>query len=108
MAMHKKRIKGSTICIAAMYVLWIAYICAQIWEYANYQMWLPSEVTYATAACFIVETVSLARIKLAKEGNDVPARKSNQFLSKLGLASESELEEVVAEINAKNKEGQNG
>ena len=41
----KAGIKGSTVIIAAMYVLWIWYIVAQVWTYANYGSWIPSEMT---------------------------------------------------------------
>lgn len=107
---HKERrgIKGSSVIIFAMYALWIGYICAQVLTYANYHSWIPSEMTYATAACFIVETVALARIRLAKEGYILPKRKQNQFLQRLGVAEEAELEEVAQEISEQNKEAQNG
>lgn len=108
MAKHAKReIKGSTVIIAAMYALWIAYIIAQIWTYARYHSWLPSEITYGTAACFIVETVALARLKMAKEGTVLPAKKSNQFLQRLGLVDTSELEDLAQEISTENERKNN-
>lgn len=108
MAKHaKRRIKGSTVVITAMYVLWIWYICAQVWTFAQYHSWLPSEVTYGTAACFIVETIALARLKLAKEGSVLPAKKSNQFLQRIGLTDTSELEDVAQEISAENEKRNN-
>lgn len=104
----KKGVKGSSIVITAMYVLWIWYIVAQIWTYTNYGSWLPSEMTYATAACFIVETVALARIKMAKEGYVLPKKKANQFLQRIGIAEEDELEELAQEISETNKEANHG
>lgn len=104
----KKGVKGSSIVITAMYVLWIWYILAQIWTYANYGSWLPSEMTYATAACFIVETVALARIRMAKEGYIIPTKKPNQFLQRIGIAEDDELEEVAQEISESNKEANHG
>lgn len=104
----KAGVKGSTVIIAAMYVLWIWYIVAQVWTYANYGSWIPSEMTYATAACFIVETVALARIRMAKEGYIVPKKKPNQFLQRIGIAEDDELEEVAQEISEMNKEANHG
>lgn len=104
----KKGVKGSSIVITAMYVLWIWYIVAQVWTYANYGSWLPAEMTYATAACFIVETVALARIRMAKEGYVLPRKKANQFLQRIGIAEEDELEELAQEISETNKEANHG
>lgn len=99
----KRKVKGSTVIITAMYVLWICYICAQVWTFSLYHSWLPSEVTYGTAACFIVETIALARLKMAKEGAVLPAKKSNQFLQRIGLSDTSELEDVTQEISDANE-----
>lgn len=108
MANHAKRkIKGSSVVIAAMYVLWIWYICAQVWTFAHYSAWLPSEVTYGTAACFIVETIALARLKMAKEGYVLPNKKSNQFLQRIGIVDSSELEDVAQEISRENERNNN-
>lgn len=104
----KKGVKGSSVVITAMYVLWIWYIVAQVWTYANYGSWLPAEMTYATAACFIVETVALARIRMAKEGYVLPKKKANQFLQRIGIAEEDELEELAQEISETNKEANHG
>ena len=104
----KAGIKGSTVIIAAMYVLWIWYIVAQVWTYANYGSLIPSEMTYATAACFIVETVALARIRMAKEGYIVPKKKPNQFLQRIGIDEDDELEEIAQEISEMNKEANHG
>lgn len=104
----KTGIKGSSAVITAMYVLWIWYIVAQIWTYANYGSWLPSEMTHATAACFIVETVALARIRMAKEGYVLPKKKVNQFLQRIGISEEDELEELAQEISETNKEAKHG
>lgn len=104
----KKGVKGSSIVITAMYVLWIWYIVAQVWTYANCGSWLPAEMTYATAACFIVETVALARIRMAKEGYVLPKKKANQFLQRIGIAEEDELEELAQEISETNKEANHG
>ncbi|MDO4290279.1 MAG: hypothetical protein Q4C41_03500 [Eggerthellaceae bacterium] len=103
----KRRIKGSSVVITAMYVLWIWYICAQVWTFANYSAWLPSEVTYGTAACFIVETIALARIKLSKEGYVLPNKKPNQFLQRIGIVDGSELEEITQEISKENEKENN-
>ncbi|MEG2533550.1 MAG: hypothetical protein RSB04_11120, partial [Gordonibacter sp.] len=54
---------------------------------------LPAEVTYGTAALFIVETVSLARLKLAKEGALIPTKRANPILAKIGLADLPDFED---------------
>jgi len=93
--------KGSTVIIAFMYATWTGYLAFQAWCKLTIDAFLPSEVTYGTAALFIVETVSLARLKLAKEGNHLPARKQNPFLSKIGLAEVPDFEEEAQNESAK-------
>lgn len=88
-------IKGSTIIIALMYLTWIAYIYAQVKIYMITCEWLPAEVTLATAGLFIVETVSLARLKMAKEGTQVCKKKDNPFLGQIGLGDMPDFEDEV-------------
>ena len=57
-----------------------------------------------TAALFIVETVSLARLKMAKEGTIVPHKRTNPFFEQLGLPYTSEFEEDIEEINRQKEE----
>ena len=97
------RIKGSTIIIFLMYVTWIAYLFLQIWCKQHTNAFLPAEVTYGTAALFIVETVSLARLKMAKEGASVPAKTANSFLQRLGLGNVSDFENEVQAAQARSK-----
>ncbi|MEG2533683.1 MAG: hypothetical protein RSB04_11790, partial [Gordonibacter sp.] len=68
---------------------------------------LPAEVTYGTAALFIVETVSLARLKLAKEGAAIPAKKTNPILAKIGLVDLPDFEDETQTESVKHaqKEG---
>lgn len=79
--------KGSTVIIVFMYATWIAYLFFQVAVKLHTGAWLPSEVTYGTAALFIVETVSLARLKMAKEGTALDKKPTNAFASRLGLSS---------------------
>jgi hypothetical protein len=79
--------KGSTIIICFMYATWILYLFFQVAVKLRTGAWLPSEVTYGTAALFIVETVSLARLKMAKEGTTLDKKPTNAFASRLGLSS---------------------
>ena len=79
--------KGSTVIICFMYATWILYLGFQVGVKLRTGAWLPSEVTYGTAALFIVETVSLARLKMAKEGTTLDKRQGNAFAAKLGLSS---------------------
>ena len=96
-----KKPKGSTVIIALMYVTWTAYILLQAWCKLAIGAFLPPEVTYGTAALFIVETVSLARLKLAKEGNTLPQKKPTAFLSKLGISDVPDFEEEAQIESAK-------
>ena len=90
-----KNIKGSTIIIALMYLTWIGYIYAQVKIYMVTCEWLPAEITLATAGLFIVETVSLARLKMAKEGAPVGKKKDNPFLEQIGLGDMPDFEDEV-------------
>ncbi len=98
--------KGSTIIIVFMYVTWIAYLAFQLYVKTQTNTWLPAEVTYGTAALFIVETVSLARLKLAKEGNVLPEKPMNAFASKLGIGTSMEtFEEDAKKASKANERG---
>jgi hypothetical protein len=98
--------KGSTIIICFMYATWILYLVFQLYVRTKCGAWLPSEVTYGTAALFIVETVSLARLKMAKEGTTLDKKPTNAFASRLGLSStldsfEQDAQKISEENQAK-------
>lgn len=97
MAEHSKRRvqppKGSTVIIAFMYATWCAYLALQVWCKSVTGSYLPAEVTYGTAALFIAETVSLARLKMAKEGQKLDERKPNAFAPKLGISGLDDFEQ---------------
>lgn len=95
------KIKGSTVIIVFMYVTWIAYLLFQVAVKLTTNAWLPSEVTYGTASLFIVETVSLARLKMAKEGTVLNEKKPNAFASRLGLTQTLETFEEDAQKASK-------
>lgn len=98
--------KGSTVIIVFMYLTWICYLMFQVHVRMSCGAWLPSEVTYGTAALFIVETVSLARLKMAKEGTVLNKRTTNAFASRLGLSSTLEtFEEDAQEASKDNERG---
>lgn len=86
--------KGSTVCIAVMFIGWTAYVIAQGWYYAHFTAWLPMEITWGTIGLFLVETVSLARLKMAKEGQPIKDKIVNPMLKKLGV----ELPDFEAEV----------
>ena len=96
-----KKLKGSTVIIACMYLTWSAYVAFQAGCKQAIDAFLPAEVTFGTAALFIVETVSLARLKLAKEGNQLPTRKPNAFLSRLGISDVPDFEDEAQIESAK-------
>ena len=103
------RIKGSTLIIIFMYVSWIAFLPFMVFVKLITGSFLPDSVVYGTSALFIVETVSLARLKMAKEGSPVPAQKTNSFLARMGLTGITDFEEDVQTENAKHaKEASNG
>nr|DAJ10154.1 MAG TPA: hypothetical protein [Caudoviricetes sp.] len=84
-----------------MYVTWTAYVLLQAWCRLAIGAFLPPEVTYGTAALFIVETVSLARLKMAKEGSALPKKTPNAFLSKIGIGDVPDFEEEAQIESAK-------
>lgn len=94
--------KGSTVIITFMYVTWVAYLVAMVAVYNIVGEWFPQEVTFATAALFIAETVSLARLKMAKEGTNIGKKKTNAMLEQIGLYNDSEFEEEAQRINKEN------
>ena len=96
----RKAVKGSTVIISFMYATWVGYILFQAHFYTQTLSFMPSEMTIATAALFIGETVALARLKMAKEGTTLEA-KQNQWMTRLGI-SESELEQDALKISAEN------
>lgn len=93
--------KGSTVIICFMYATWVFYLAFQAWCKLALNAFPPSEVTYCTAALFIAETVSLARLKLAKEGNRLPSKRQNPFLSKIGFGDVPDFEDEAQEASAK-------
>ena len=90
--------KGSTIIITFMYVTWVIYIIALVAIHIIAGEWLPAEVTMATAGLFIVETVSLARLKMAKEGVKLPDKENNTFLEQVGIGDMPDFEDEVQEV----------
>lgn len=90
----KTKIKGSSICIAVMFIGWIWYISMQILCYWKLHTWLPESITWGTIGLFLVETVSLARLKLAKEGEPIKNKIVNPMLKKLGVELPDFEEEV--------------
>lgn len=99
---HKKKKSGigSTIIISIMFVSTIAYILFNAWYYTLYYAFMPMEITYGFFAVFCVETVSLARLRMAKEGTKVSAKTENPMLQNLGIYSMPDFEnEVQQEVN---------
>lgn len=104
--------KGSTIIITMMYVTWLCYLAFaagfyfETYSLTGYGTFPPSEITYATAALFIGETVSLARLKMAKEGAVLKPKSGNKFMEQLGVYGEGGFEEDAMEQSRKNEETQ--
>lgn len=97
-------IKGSTVCIIAMYVGWIGYVLAQGICYWRLHTFLPVEVTWGTVGLFLVETVSLARLRMAKEGMPIKDKIANPILKKLGVEL-PDFEDEAQEAAAKHAKG---
>lgn len=104
--------KGSTIIITFMYFTWLAYLAFaagfyfETYSLTGYGAFPPSEITYGTAALFIGETVSLARLKMAKEGAVLKPKQSNKFLEQLGIYDQGSFEDDAMEQSRKNEEAQ--
>jgi len=99
---HKKKRSGvgSTVIISIMFLSTIAYILFNAWYYTLYYSFMPMEITYGFFAVFCVETVSLARLKMAKEGTKLQAKTDNPLLQNLGIYSMPDFEnEVQQELN---------
>lgn len=92
--------KGSTVCIAVMFIGWIWYICFCGWFYVKTDTWFPVEFTWGTIGLFLVETVSLARLKMAKEGAPIKNKILNPMLKKIGVELPDFEEEVQAVAKA--------
>lgn len=102
MASHyeRRRIKGSTVIIAAMFAAVIAYVATDIWCYATYRSWIPYDASAIVGACFVAETVSLAKLKMAKERGqvgDYSRKTSNSFMQRLGVTSLTDFSEEAVE-----------
>lgn len=94
--------KGSTVCIIVMFVGWTTYVIAQGWFYIQAHTFLPIEITWGTVGLFLVETVSLARLKMAKEGLPIKNKIVNPMLKKLGV----ELPDFEEEVQEAKSEGE--
>lgn len=92
-----KKIKGSTVILVFMYVTWVVYIFLSVWCKGYTGEFFPQEVTFGTAALFIAETVSLARLKMFKEGSTVLPKHSNQFLESIGVGR-SQFEDEIERL----------
>lgn len=105
MAAHAApRVRSSTVIIAVMYVTVIGYIAFQAWFYVNHLTFLPMEVTGLVGATFVAETVSLARLRMAKEqGRPMPAKARDPYLSSIG-ADVPDFEDEVQQVLSDQKE----
>jgi len=105
----KKKISGFTVCVLVMFLSTIWYILYQSWFYAKYVTFLPMEVTYGFFAVYCFETVSLARLSIAKQKAKLPEKTNNPALEMLGLYSAPDFEPEVQETqnNAEEKEMDN-
>lgn len=87
--MEKHGIKGSTIIILLMFLAVVVYIAVDIWCYKNFHSWIPYDASAIVGACFVAETVSLAKLKMAKEEGrrgDYSKKGTNSWMSKLGVS----------------------
>lgn len=102
--MRKKKISGFTVCVLVMFVSTIWYILYQSWFYNQYSTFLPMEVTYGFFAVYCFETVSLARLSIAKNKARLPEKAGNPALEMLGLYSAPDFESDVQAIQNENEE----
>ena len=89
MAAHMRRgpVRSSTVIIAVMYASVVAYILFDAHFYETNFAFLPMDASALVGACFIAETVSLAKIRMVKEDGRAPdySRKPNTFMNQLGV-----------------------
>lgn len=112
--MSSKGVKGSTVIIFFMFLAVIAYVAVDIWCYKNLYSWVPYDASAIVGACFVAETVSLAKLKMAKEDGrkaDYSKKMTDPFSSKLGIDGlEDFSEEAVdaangADVNSTDTKG---
>ena len=101
MASHMREpIKGSTVIISVMFATICAYIALDVWCYKTLHSWIPYDGSALVGACFVVETVNLAKLKMAKEDGRRPnyssKDSSNGFTTKLGLSNLPDFSEEAA------------
>lgn len=113
MAEHLERhgIKGSTVIITVMFLAVIAYVAVDIWCYQNLHSWIPYDASAIVGACFIAETVSLAKLKMAKEDNrkaDYSKKSPNSFMTKLGVTNLNDFSEEAVQVANENNDTTGG
>lgn len=101
MASHMREpIKGSTVIISVMFAAICLYIALDVWCYKELHSWIPYDGSALVGACFVAETVNLAKLKMAKEDGRKPnyssKNSSNGFMTKLGLTSLPDFSEETA------------
>jgi len=103
--MKKPHVSGFTVCVLVMFLSTVAYILYQSWFFTRTGSFLPMEVTYGFFAVYCFETVSLARLSIAKqrikngESNvRLPEKGENPMLQSLGLYSGQDFEAEVQEL----------
>lgn len=101
--LSEKGPKGSTVIILMMFLAVIGYVAVDIWCYKNYHSWIPYDASAIVGACFVAETVSLAKLKMAKEDGrkaDYSKKATNSFMSRIGVTSLQDFsDEAVAAAN---------
>lgn len=102
--LSEKGPKGSTVIILMMFLAVIGYVAVDIWCYKNYHSWIPYDASAIVGACFVAETVSLAKLKMAKEDGrkaDYSKKATNSFMTKLGVSNLQDFsDEAVAAASA--------
>lgn len=92
----KLPVRSSTVIIALMYVTVVGYVVLDTWMYLTSYTFLPMDATALVGACFVAETVSLARLRMAKEqGRPMPAKADNPYLAQLGASGLPDFEPEV-------------
>ncbi len=107
MAEHLRRrgVRGSTVIITVMFASVVAYVAVDIWCYSQYKSWIPYDTSAIVGACFVAETVTLAKIKMAKEDGrkaDYSKRSGNSFLTKVGVTDMPDFTEEAVTISNEN------
>lgn len=95
----RPRVRASTVIIAVMYASVVLYVAFNAWYYERTFTFLPDSLTAMVGAVFVGETVSLAKLRMAKEqgGQSSGQAHTNNYLEQLGVYDLETFDDVPGE-----------